>query len=506
MKKKSKHNRKLLDDIRLSIEQRKIQLLEVQQTLQRRLSSADQRMHHLLDLLPDLEDADLARTDTELSINTSTLSRSITPAWSVHQVLTPRTKAAEEGGLLARRKQQDDDEEESRKEATALVGTARRALQCSDSVNASLVVAKVDSQKPVKALPDKRAVTDSKKSVDQKPAVATKTLQLERKSLNNTRTLLNKQRKDDSKATATVSEASNEQVTGQPPAAKAPMSLIDQWLEKEKQNAPSYGQTLMNRMSRLQTIVPTPPTPEIPPTHDATALTSSQYVAAVASSQAKTTSAAVPLTVTSASASNAGAAVDIIQHDVQVAAGAASGSQVESGSSMQVDNMPNGHPTDDKLSKVVKFSGSRQLDACGNGKSSAGSNGSSDKENDLQRADPSPATTGKGQGHVASSDLLQMSHVEFGDATVVAVPPQYNNSKTPGPDSRRIQLREKTGVFRLDAGNPGVSGVSNSIQLQQTASFGVVNNILAARKQQEQLHLQREQLKASRVDLKLPGQ
>ncbi len=170
MKKKTKHSRKLLDNIRLNIEQRKIQLLEVQQTLQRRLSSADQRMHHLLDLLPDLEDAEMARTDTELSINTSSLSRSITPAWSVNQVMTPRTtKAAESAaggtGLLYRRRQ-DDNEEQSKTEATALVGTARRALQCSESQDTTLLVTKIDTQKSIKVtVSDKRNIAENRKSI-----------------------------------------------------------------------------------------------------------------------------------------------------------------------------------------------------------------------------------------------------------------------------------------------------------------------------------------------------
>ena len=55
------------------------------------------------------------------------------------------------------------------------------------------------------------------------------------------------------------------------------------------------------------------------------------------------------------------------------------------------------------------------------------------------------------------------------------------------------KTRDRTSIVRM------------SLDPNQTqSSFGVVNNIMAARKQQE-LHLQREQLKANRVDLKLPN-
>ena len=83
-KTRGQQQRKHLNQIHLNIEQKKIQLRELQKMLERNLGSADVRLHHLLGLLPDLEDDD-TRSDTDLSNSLSTYSsRTGTPHHNIN--------------------------------------------------------------------------------------------------------------------------------------------------------------------------------------------------------------------------------------------------------------------------------------------------------------------------------------------------------------------------------------------------------------------------------------
>ena len=64
MKKKVKHSRKIVESIHLEIEERKIQMSDLQRKLQTRLNSADSRFHAMMTIIPDVE---LCRSDTELT-------------------------------------------------------------------------------------------------------------------------------------------------------------------------------------------------------------------------------------------------------------------------------------------------------------------------------------------------------------------------------------------------------------------------------------------------------
>lgn len=95
MKKKTKHHRKHLEQIQLNVEQKKIQSREIQSILERHISSADQRLHSLLNLLPDLnENHTVNRSDTDLTFgDSSDTSRLGTPAITERMAtMTPLNK------------------------------------------------------------------------------------------------------------------------------------------------------------------------------------------------------------------------------------------------------------------------------------------------------------------------------------------------------------------------------------------------------------------------------
>ncbi len=93
-KKARQQHRKQIDSIHLKVEEKKIQLRELQKSLERHLGSADTRMHALVALLPDLDQNDnFPRSDTELTSNTSgSNSRLATP----HTVVKETGLSAEE--------------------------------------------------------------------------------------------------------------------------------------------------------------------------------------------------------------------------------------------------------------------------------------------------------------------------------------------------------------------------------------------------------------------------
>lgn len=84
IKRKTKHHRKELEQIQISIQQKKVQLHDVQTTLERQLGSADQRLHSLLSVLPDLEEHDgyLLTSDTDSPDSSSVTSRTTTPCYA----------------------------------------------------------------------------------------------------------------------------------------------------------------------------------------------------------------------------------------------------------------------------------------------------------------------------------------------------------------------------------------------------------------------------------------
>ena len=93
MRKKTvtKQNRKQIEQIQQTIDQKKLQIRDIQEPLETHIRSADQRLHALLNLLPDLEDTGnefLQRSDTEmtssdLESHTGSMSRIGTPLGTV---------------------------------------------------------------------------------------------------------------------------------------------------------------------------------------------------------------------------------------------------------------------------------------------------------------------------------------------------------------------------------------------------------------------------------------
>ena len=145
-----------------------------------------------------------------------------------------------------------DDEDFSKKEASALVVTARKALQHSESQDVSHPT--TDGQKLGKQSTDKSRIENKTKPVDTKLTSSKKVV--ERKLTYNPSSQVSKSHLVTTGTAATKHESETTVQDAKKTESNAPLSIIDKWLEKQKQDAPTYNLAFRDRMSRLQNIVP----------------------------------------------------------------------------------------------------------------------------------------------------------------------------------------------------------------------------------------------------------